>query len=273
MTFCRACGQNSRTDDFCELCRRPLQANPSAGPAGSYPTMQMSPQPQTVRRVSLTGEVVETTQAMQPQQMQGALPIQPGYGSTQPAAPFAGLAARTGPTLPAGAYSPAAMMERAAAEGPPVGERFEKALAIGLPILALSMLAVHFAPSAMLGVVFGNLLVLPMILGATGAIPRYEDAILDCSVVLVVAILFGPLVALGAYLLTAMVKQECNGAIVALLGLNVVIKGFFGIAFAPAVDTLSLAAMWGLLNWTSFFGVCLSFLGWLLSSFFRPIND
>jgi hypothetical protein len=32
-----------------------------------------------------------------------------------------------------------------------------------------------------------------------------------------------------------------------------------------------LAAMWGLLNFVSFFGVCLSFLGWLMSSFFRPV--
>jgi hypothetical protein len=272
MTVCLVCGMNSRNDDVCERCRRPLR--PGAAPIAPPPldpTIQMNPQPQVVRRVSLTGEVVETTQAMPPT-IHGAMPVQPGYGSTRPAMPYPG-----GPggasALPAGAYSPAVLQEQLGAEGPPIGECWEKALAICLPIVALSLLIVHFAPQTMLALVFGCLLVIPTVLGATRAIPRYEDAIVDCSVVLVVAIILGPLFALGAYLLTALVKQECNSAIVSLLVVNLVIKELFGIAFAPTVDTISLAALWGFMNFLSFFGVCLSFLGWLLSSFFRPIGD
>jgi hypothetical protein len=267
MTLCRTCGTSSRTDDFCERCRQPLHSGAPTMAPGAQPTLQMQPQQQTqtIRRVSLTGEVVETTQAMAPQHYPGGAP------AMNPARTVYGQMA--GAALPVSAHSAAVLNEQLKAEGPSSGERWEKALAIGLPILALSMLLVHFAPSAMLGIVFANMLVLPIVLGAVGAIPRYEDSILDCSIMLVVAILLGPVVALGAYLLTAMVKQECNGAIVALLAINILLKALFGIAFAPAIDTLSLAAMWGFLNWLSFFGVCLSFLGWLLSSFFRGMND
>jgi len=236
----------------------------------------MPPQVQTVRRVSLTGEVVETTQPIAPPTVMGgqAGPYAgaPGQAYSQQAG-LAGPGATQRQVLPPGAYSPAAIMEQIGTEGPSLGERWEKGLAIALPIVALSMLIVHLAPAALLGVVFGNLLILPMVLGATGAIPRYEDAIVDCSIMLVVAVLLGPAIALGVYILTAMVKQECNGAIVAILLINILLKGLFAIAFAPAVDTLSIAVMYGFLNWMSFFGVCLSFLGWLLSSFFRGIGE
>jgi hypothetical protein len=276
MTLCRTCGMSSRTDDFCERCRQPLVPAAPAMAPGAQPTLQMQPltQTQTIRRVSLTGEVVETTQAMATQHYPGGPPaMQPARPGQQYPGGRPIDSQMAGAVMPLSAYSAAALNEQLKAEGPSLGDRWEKALAIALPILVLSMLLVHFAPSAMLGMVFGNMLVLPMVLGAVGAIPRYEDSILDCSIMLVVAILFGPVIALGVYLLTALVKQECNGAIVALLGINILLKAVFGIAFAPAVDTLSLAALWGLLNWLSFFGVCLSFLGWLLSSFFRGMND
>ena len=281
MTPCIACGARSRNDEMCEGCGRPLKSS-------AQPTLQM--QQQTVRRVSLTGEVVETTQAiteptmalpppqsgrMAPTPMQSPHPGAGGAytcGQSACSSAYPGLAG-SGAALPAAAYSATAVMEMAATEGPPLAERWEKALAIGLPILALSMLVGYFAPAALLVVVLANLLVLPLVLGATRAIPRYEDAILDCSVMLVVGILFGPLPALGIYLLTAMVKQECNPAIVAILVRNIADNGLFGIAFAPLVNTVSLEARWGLFNWLSFLGVCLSFLGWLLSSFFRGLDE
>ncbi len=269
MTFCRACGLNSRTDDFCELCRRPLAS-------AAETTLQMPPQSQTVRRVSLTGEVVETTlliptrMADQTQTMAAGGPATT-YGSV-PLAQYPAPPMNLGAALPASTYS-AEFMAQAADEGPPIGERWEKGLAIALPVIAVSMLAIHFAPAAMLAIVFANLLILPAVLGAIRAIPRFEDAIADCTVVLVVAILLGPLVALIVYLLTCMVKQECNVAIVALLAINLLVKALFGIAFAPEADTASLIMMWGFLNWLGFFGVCLSFLGWLCGGFFRPIGE
>src|SRR5438105_187556 len=78
----------------------------------------------------------------------GARPAPAGYpGPHAPSLP--GHPAGMEPMLPASAYSAVAFSELAAADGPPLGERWEKALAIGLPILALSMLLVHFAPAAM----------------------------------------------------------------------------------------------------------------------------
>ena len=59
----------------------------------------------------------------------------------------------------------------------------------------------------------------------------------------------------------------------AILLINLLLKGLFAIAFAPVVDTVTLAVMFGFLDMTSFFGVCVSFLGWLLSSFFRGIGE
>jgi len=304
MTRCRACGHNSFMDDFCEGCRRPLDPGIAMPPGSAQPTVQMQPparrvsltgevfesaqpplngpqpmlqmppQSQTVRRVALTGEVVETTQAILPRQAPGMPPgTNPAYRAgpslpAHPGQPMGGAA-----MLPAAAYSAAAMSELAATGGPSLGARWEKALAIALPIVALSMVLVHFVPIAMFAVVFALLFVVPVVLGATGAIPRYEDAIVDCSIMLVAAFVGGPLIALGAYLVYSLVRQECNIAIVALLGLNLLIKGLFSVAFAPTVDTLALAMMWGLMNMLGFFGVCLSFLGWLASSFFRDLNS
>src|SRR3954447_26324812 len=106
MTKCRGCGHNSRTNDVCERCGTRFSTL-------AQPTLQMPPQVQTVRRVSLTGEVVETTQAMAPPTIMGAPPgLQPGApGQAYPPGPgFAGPSLAPNQALPPGAYSPAAIM-------------------------------------------------------------------------------------------------------------------------------------------------------------------
>ena len=135
------------------------------------------------------------------------------------------------------------------------------------------MLLVRFIPATLLSVVFANLLLVPLALASAGAVPRCADSLLECAAVLVVALLFGPFAALGGYLLLALIRQECSGAIVALLAVNILIKELFAVAFAPVADTTALAAMWGFLNWPSFFGVCLSFAGCLLPSFSTPAES
>ena len=157
MTPCRMCGKNSRTGDFCEWCRQPLQGGTAPLPPGMQPTTQMPAQAN--RRVALTGEVIETevTQAMSPMGAMSPppgmppginrMPVRAGYPPQPGGLPPVGLRTPQGPTLPAAAYSPRAMQEMAAAEGPSLGERWEKFLAIGLPIVALSLLLVHFVPS------------------------------------------------------------------------------------------------------------------------------
>jgi len=235
------------------------------------PTMQMAP-PVMNRRVSLTGEVVDATQAMPPQ-FAPAAPL--GPHPAYQAGPYAQAPATHpgGPVLPPSAYSVAAIRDMAAADQPSAGERWEKGLAIALPIIALSMLLIRFAPASLFVVLFANLLVVPAVFGAVGAIPRYEDAHVDCAIMLVVTMLLGPIVALVAYLLVSAIKQEINLAIVVILGANLLIRTLFGIAFAPSADTMSIVLMWGIFGIFSFFGVCVSFIGWLCSSFFRGLNE
>lgn len=294
---CGSCRRPSRTHDFCEWCRQPIQS-------GMQPTMQMPPQAAPYQRVALTGEVIETTQQMPPQtapyqrvaltgevvettqqmppyqmptqQMAAGTPGPARHGAQMPpyaARPAASYPGASAAAMPVAAYNIGAMRDLKAVDAPMIGERWEKALAIGLPIVMVSLLIVHFVPTALFPVLFLNMFILPMVLGSVGAVPRYEDAIVDCSIVLVVAFLLGPLVALGAYLITCLIKQECNGALVSILVIDMLLKVLFGIAFAPVADTLSLAVMWGFLSFLSFFFVCAGFFGWLLSSFFRGMDS
>src|SRR4051812_21006014 len=123
MTRCATCGHDNLRDDLCEVCRRPLQfAAPAplvglnAPPlnmqppiAGPEQTLQMAPGIQTTRRVSLTGEVVETTQAMPVHAQPGGAPgVDPGYRA--PA--YAGHPDGAEMILPASAYSAAAIREQ-----------------------------------------------------------------------------------------------------------------------------------------------------------------
>jgi hypothetical protein len=268
---CRHCGMDSRTVDACEWCHKPLTGAQSldrtvAMPPGSQPTLQM--QTPTVKRVALTGEVIETTQALPTMPPPGAYPP-PSSGP-----PYAGMPASSlGSALPSAAYSPHAIQQQFQEMNEvPLGEKWEKLLAIALPILACSMLLVHFAPGALWLVAYSDLFFIGLAMGVTGAIPSFDDAILDCSVVLIVAMFFGPLIALGGALFVGLVKQEVNPAILALLGLNLLVKLLLGYAFASTADTISMLAMWGLFNWFGFVGVCISFFGWMCSSFFRRLD-
>ncbi|HZO88881.1 MAG TPA: hypothetical protein VFB38_11135 [Chthonomonadaceae bacterium] len=112
-----------------------------------------------------------------------------------------------------------------------------------------------------------------LMMGGTGAMPAYEDAIADCSVTLLVTFFFGPLIGLVVYTIVGMIRQECNSALLTLLGLTIALPRFLGIAFASSADTFGLFALYGLFTFVSFFAVCVSFAGWFLSSFFRPINE
>lgn len=201
---CQMCGKQSRTHDFCEWCRNPMSAPGSQPtmqmppsnqptmqiPQGAQPTLQIPPQGQTMRRVSLTGEVVES--------------VPSGY-SAQPGMPPNMMPPHNQPpalhpsALPAAAYSAVAMQARYDNDRPSLWARWEKALGIGMPILALSILLTYFVNDALLWMILLNLFVLPMILGACAAIPRYEEAITDCAIMLVVTFLFGPLLALIIY--------------------------------------------------------------------------
>ena len=265
---CRHCGMDSNTGDVCEWCHKSImvgqvQDRTTEMAPGSQPTLQM--QPQTIKRMALTGEVIETTQELAPMSAVGGYPVTSGTGVGMRASEVASV-------LPAGAYSPATVQElyRRVDESP--GLRWEKFLALALPILALSMLVVYFMPGGIWLIAITDLFFIGLAMGVTQVIPSFDDAFLDCSVMLIVAMSFGPLIALVACVAVGLIKQDVNWAMVALLLLNLVVTKLLGFAFSSKVDTLSMLAMWGLFNWFGFIGVCVSFFGWLCSSFFRRLD-
>ena len=241
--------------------------------------MAMPPQnPNTRSRVSLSGDVVEDevepTQAMHPQQ--GPIPTlamnpYPGQNQTQPMNPMRPQPIPTG-ALPPGAYSAAVMQHQLREDEASPGERWEKSMAFCLPIVALSILMIHFVPGAFYWVAALNLFVIPLIMSALRAIPPYEEAILDCTIMLVVTFLVGPLIGLVVYAVVCAIKQEANVAIIAILVLNLLVKYLFAFAFSTTLDLGSMLTFGVLLSFMSFGGVLLSFVGWLMGGFFRPVS-
>lgn len=277
---CFGCGRQSSRTDYCEWCKRPHGrpgqtppgAAPPAGvqptqplppgahptmqmPYGAQPTMQMPPPSGPTRRVALTGEVVEGPPPAPPMPTQAMPPH--AYGHT---------------ALPARAYSPQAI-QLGFDEVAPAGERWEKALAFCFSLVAFSMLLIHFAPNAIMGVAYADMFLLMLALGATRAIPFFEDAMLDCGIMLVVSFLFGPIIGLVVYLIVGAIKQECNGAIVTLLLVSIVLPQLLAIPLASSADSINPFLLMGLFSMLSFLAVFVGFLGWLCASFFRPLNE
>lgn len=267
---CFSCGRQSRRPDYCEWCKRPHgrpgqmppgPAGPSGAqptrplPPGAQPTVQMPPPPAPSRRVALTGEVVEGPPPAPPMPTQAMSPH-----------PYANTA------LPAGAYS-AAAVALTFDEAAPLGERWEKALAFCFSLIAFSMLLIHFAPRTILYVAYADMFLLLLGLGVTRAIPFFEEAMMDCGIMLIVSVLFGPIAALIVYLIVCAIKQECNGAIVTLLIVSIVLPQLLAIPLLSSATDINPFLLLGLFNWLSFFAVFVGFLGWLCASFFRPLNE
>ena len=274
---CPNCLRESRTPDACEWCHQLL---PLQNASGVQPTMSMPPLNSNIRRrVSLSGDVVEDevepTLAMYAQP--GQTPTQtmspyPGQAQTQAMNPMRPQQLQTG-ALPPGAYSAAVMQHQMREEESTLGERWEKCLAFCLPLVVLSILIIHFIPGAFYWVAALNLFVIPVIMSGLRAIPPYEEAILDCTIMLVVTFLVGPLIGLVVYAIVCAIKQEANSAILAILVLNLLVKYLFAFAFSTTLDLGSMLTFGVLLSFMSFGGVLLSFVGWLMGGFFRPISD
>jgi hypothetical protein len=181
-------------------------------------------------------------------------------------------------TLPAAAYSTAYMRAhdssiRQQHEQRTRGEKEEKFFAIGMPLLALSMLLVHLFPSYYLWIAFTDVFVLALAMGATAVIPSYDDAFADVTIVLVVSFLFGPLLALIGYVIVGLIKQELNPAAPSLLGLTIGIPYALMPAFMSSATEISHFLLFGLFNFMGFFAVVVAFGGWIISSFFRPMGE
>jgi hypothetical protein len=136
-------------------------------------------------------------------------------------------------------------------------------------MILVSMIIVRFAPNSIMFVSYADVFFVPLALAGTGAIPLFDDAIFDCSTVLIVTLLLGPLIALVAYLIVCAVKQECNGAMVAILLTCIVTPHFLIIPLLRGAQGAEPFAMYGLFQMLSFIEVVVSFAGWLMGNFFR----
>ena len=152
--------------------------------------------------------------------------------------------------------------------------RWEKFLAMFLPVFAISMLIVHAFPNSILWISLLELFLLGLLMGASGAIPSYDDAVADCTGVLVISFLLGPFVAFVGYFIVSLIRQECNSAVMALLIFFILVRVGLYFSFLTSNDNSvgSWMGSFGLFSFMSFMGLVITFAGWMLSTFFRPLD-
>lgn len=308
--YCRACGMESRTTDRCEWCKKPLLPLPGQPPLVGPPTQTAAPPPQTPPLTGGTAQPLarplnEMTQPIQASLLNGpqpsaapyAPPVRttltgavietppPAFPATPPPMYPAGGPAASDPVLsPVAAGLPMAAVTAESLRGQieneyesPFTDRLEKSLAICMPLLVLSLVLARFVPYAGLWMVAADMFFVPLALGATGALPSYDDAIMDCTAVLIAAFLLGPLVAIGVYGFVGLLKQEWNVPVLVVLLLNILIRALFILAFPNAGEFFVLGTLFGIFSgfvgaFLGFLGLSLSFGGWMMSSFFRPLD-
>ena len=298
--LCRYCGMETRNPYVCEWCKRQLTTGaPAPVQQGVQPmdlTQPISPGmeptqavPQPQFRTALTGEAVPIAPAGQPaypqpyaqqpyaQQPYAQQPYQQTYQQPYPQAVVPGRPPSVMPAHMAGLPGQAVGVELARSytdqfRSSPL-EKWEKCLAIVLPILLISVWIVHLSSASLPWVVITDFFFVAMAMGGTAAIGSYDDAYMDVGVVLVVSFLFGPATALVIYGIVSTIKQEGNGAIFALLTSHLLIRFVILLAFPANSSFLGLIPALLIFNVFSILAVCATFGGWILSSFFRPLNE
>jgi hypothetical protein len=226
------------------------------------------PVPQPQFRTSLTGEVI----AVEP-----AAPPAPGFG--QPGMPTHAVV-RPGHPLPphlAGLPGKAIGVELAKSTAgsylTPMGQRWEKAFAISFPILLISVWIVHLKPTMLPWISLADFFFVAMALGGTAAINSYDDEYLDVGAALMISILFGPTVGLVGYVIVGALKQDFNIAIIALLASHILIRIVLLAAFPMNAGVFTVLPTLMVFTGVGLMSICLTFGGWMLSSFFRPLNE
>ena len=226
------------------------------------PTQAMAPQvpvaPRTEQRVSLTGEVIEVAVAPPPTTVH--TPMQHG----QP------LGANLGSHIQR--YEPVREIPSVVEEP---GVCWEKFLAIGLPILALSMLAVHLYPGMAAWIGLADLILLSTAMSGTCAIPSYDDSIADVGLALALCFLFGPLIAGIALFITGLVRQEPAVAVLSLISLVFFVRLTLGavLASSPDANVGAFAMFFGLFNLLAMVAFVITLGGWMFGNIFRPVGE
>ncbi len=245
------------------------------------PTISMTPaQPQVQVRMSLTGEVIEEAAPMPPQPTVG-MPPSPfgapvGGHATPPARSIHGSRVATAAAGGVEAVKAELLKQQFAEIDREVGLRWERALAVIMPSVAISLAIAHFVPDSYVWVGCFSFFMVGLGLGATRAIVPFEEAYLDCTAILAVSFVCGPVAGIAAYLLVGLIKQEWNMAALAVLVGHIIVRVAFAIAFPDAMPWFTIMPYFKLIDpigMVSFMGTALSFAGWMLSSFFRSVNE
>ena len=150
--------------------------------------------------------------------------------------------------------------------------RLEKCMAFVLPLLAVSMAVCHSAPEALPYLSLLDLFVVSALLPLSGVVGFFEEEYADVGAVLTMCYLFGPAIALGSYLILAAFRQEINAAIPALLGAHFAVRALLSTAINGIAGGISLMTVAEYGIFLQLFAVGMTFGGWFLSSFFRPLN-
>ncbi len=305
--LCPHCRMDTRFTDVCEWCKKPIAApqptqtrtrvaltgevieeevpaapwgapmGPVAAP-GPYVPPGHPVQAPPMSGAGGTAPVPDRTIPMPPPSQQRTVAVYPpGPPRTAGMPPYGSRLGALGSTLPTQAVTAQMIRSEAALEDVDPGERWEKALAIMLPLIALSMVEVYFVRSSLFWVALADCFLSGLILGATRAIPSFDDAYLDCTAVLLICWFCGPVAGIGAYILVAAVKQEWNFAVLAVLLSHIFIRAVFTLGFpddAPSwLTIIPYFAFISVFKIVSFVSVALSFAGWMFSNFFRPVNE
>ena len=246
----------------------PQYANAPAPANYLQPTQAMAPQaptpPRTEQRVSLTGEVIEVSVAPPPTTVHS--PMQHG----QP------LGANLGSHIQR--YEPVREIPSVVEEP---GVCWEKFLAIGLPILALSMLGVHLYPGMAAWIGLADLILLSTAMSGTCAIPSYDDNMMDIGMALALCFFFGPVIAGVALLVVGLIRQEAAAAVLSLISLICFLRLTLGSVLVTSPDMNAgsfftfhaLFNPFGFLNLFAFSLLVFALGAWMLGNLFRPIGE
>lgn len=271
--ICRYCGMDSGNPQVCEWCNRIL-AGPNAGQVAQHgaPAAQ-----QSVRRVALTGEEVVTPVQPAPPEPTISLPPVAARGTGTHPAPTAPQPPR--PTintygLSAAAISTTMVQQQVDRHRVSEGEKWDRFMALAMPLTLASLLIIHYWPGLLTFVSLCDMFLISIFLGATGVIGSYDDEYMDVGTALIVTFLLGPLVALVAYVIVGLIRQDMHKSIIMVLVGHMTVRTVVWIAFMTSGGSqFSLMPALMVFSVAGILGPTLSFAGWIMSSFFRPLTE
>lgn len=243
--YCKWCGMESKDDKRCDWCGRPFVT-----PVGEQATTAVppgAPQP--------TAQAPQATTAMPPfdETVRPPLPYNPNLS---PERPF--------------------QIERV--ELPSFGDRISKYMGTMLILLAVGMLVISAVPSIWLLLYLPLLFVSGLMMGTTRTIGYYEEEYTDVVILLGITAFVGPVCGTIALLVYGLIRSDLNIAALGLMASFFVIRISTGVAAHGWADTLgevkTIRVALEIIGWAiQLMPLCALFGGWMIASFWRPLNE